>query len=76
MSTTTILPPCTDIELNDRFLNLVLINFGEAITEFGNVRQRGGKVGRDYANVRLSLLRALSALNGELWTAPPNEIEV
>jgi hypothetical protein len=73
---TTILPPQADIERNDRFLNLVLINLGEAITEFGNVRQRGGKVGNDYANVRLSLLRAQSALNGELWVAPKSEIEV
>jgi hypothetical protein len=57
----------------DRYLNLAMINIGEALTEFGNVRQRGGQPGLfagDFANVRLSLLRAVSALETTIWAAP------
>ena len=63
----------TDLTLDNRYLNLALINMGEALTEFGNVRQRQGQpgaAGGDYANVRLALLRALSALDATPWVAP------
>lgn len=61
------------LNLNDRYLNLALINMGEALTEFGNIRQRDGlpgPSGKDYAQVRLALLRAISALDAEPWIAP------
>lgn len=55
----------------DRYLNLALINLGEAITQLGNLRQRGVAPGPETTEVQLALLRATAALKGELYVAPP-----
>lgn len=55
----------------ERYLNLALINVGEAITELGNIRQRGATPGADCANVKLSLHRAMAALDGAIYVPPP-----
>jgi hypothetical protein len=63
----------TELTLDERYLNLALINMGEALTEFGNVRQRSGLPGPgggNYVNVRLALLRTLSALDATPWVPP------
>lgn len=61
-----------NISIEDRYLNSALINLGEALTELGNIRQRGGTPGSDCANVKLALLRATASLNGEPFTPPEN----
>jgi hypothetical protein len=59
------------MDTNERYLNLAMINMGEALTTFGNMRQSGVPPGTGYTAVTLALLRAISALNGKLWEAPP-----
>lgn len=48
----------------ERYLNLALINIGEAVAEIANVRQRGHPPGIDYYFASERLLRAISALAG------------
>lgn len=57
-----------------RYLNLAIINMGEALTTLGNLMQRGATPGKPVAEVKLALLRALAALDGEAFVPPPNEI--
>ncbi len=59
----------------ERYLNLAGINIGEALITFHNLRQRDVRPGSGTREVQLSLMRAISALRGELYTAPPNEID-
>lgn len=61
-----------NVSLEDRYLNVAMINLGEAITELGNIRQRGATPGRDTANVQLALLRAQAALAGVSFVPPPD----
>lgn len=65
--------PAREIPIEDRYLNLAMINIGEALTELGNARQRGGYPGGDMANVRLALRRATFALDGAEYVSPPND---
>lgn len=58
----------TNLSPDERYLNLLGINLGEAVTELNNVRQRGGTPGADLANIRFSLFRAYKASLGEAWT--------
>jgi hypothetical protein len=61
------------LSLEDRYLNLAMINIGEALTELGNVRQRGHGPGPEYANVKLALRRAAFALDAaEFVPLPPD----
>lgn len=60
--------PLTNLSPDERYLNLLGINLGEAVTELNNVRQRGGTPGADLANIRFSLFRAYKASLGEAWT--------
>lgn len=62
-------------DINERYLNLAMINIGEAMTELGNIRMRGALPGADTANVKLALSRALSALDGVVWTPPVGSAE-
>jgi hypothetical protein len=55
----------------DQYLNLAMINLGEAVTEMANRRQRGAAFPDGFANVKLSLRRALSALDGVPWPGLP-----
>lgn len=57
----------SDLSVADRYLNLAMINIGEALTELGNIRQRGAVPGADCANVKLALGRALAALDGRMF---------
>ena len=59
-----------EISLNDRYLNLAVIYLGEALTELGNVRQRGGTTGPDYINVQFCIRRASFALRGVPYEPP------
>jgi hypothetical protein len=49
-----------------------MINIGEALTELGNIRQRGATPGRDCANVKLALMRAMFSLDGQPFVPPPD----
>ena len=60
---------------DERYTNLMLINLGEALTEAGNLCQRGAKPGPDFATVRLSLRRAVFASQGLMYEAPNPEID-
>ena len=51
-------------EVNDRYLNLAMINIGEAIVMINNARQRGHPPGDDYKPARLALAKAAAALQG------------
>jgi hypothetical protein len=65
--------PLTEAEerdLAERYLNSVAINLGEAVAAFGNIRQRRGRPGPDYANVRLALHRAFAASLGQPYVPP------
>jgi hypothetical protein len=57
-------------ELSDHYLNLAVICLGEALIELGNVRQRRGVTGSDYANVQFCIRRASFALHGTPYEAP------
>ena len=54
------------------YLDLAIINLGEAITTLGNIRQRGGKPGSDFADVQLALRRVSFALDGVPYEPPPD----
>lgn len=60
------------VSQEQRYLNLALISTGEALTELGNIMQRGAKPGTDTANVKLALTRAMFALDGRPFEAPAN----
>jgi hypothetical protein len=49
----------------DRYLNLALINIGEAVAYISNKRNSGGTVGMDMERPKASLLKAIAALDGQ-----------
>lgn len=55
------------LSTEERYLNLALINLGEAVTEIANQRQRGAMPGHDYNAAAEKLRRAISALDGRLY---------
>jgi hypothetical protein len=62
-----------EISYNERFLNLALINMGEALSEYANLRQRGATPSdpnRPFGTVQLKLRNAIAALGGEVYVAP------
>jgi hypothetical protein len=59
------------LNLGNRYLNLAVIYIGEALTELGNVRQRGGAPGSDFINVQFALRRATFALQGKPYEPLP-----
>lgn len=61
---------------SDRYLNLAMMNIGEAITAIANIRQRGGVVGSEFSPATLALSRAISALCGEKFSAPIDKPEI
>lgn len=68
------------ISREERYVNLAMINLGEAITEIHNVRQRGnlGTIeGKDFGQVfgaaQIAIERAIRALRGETYIPPPDK---
>lgn len=59
----------------DRYLNLALIQLGEALTAIGNLRQRQTPPGDGYAVPKLDLSRVAAALSGKIWEPPAVERE-
>lgn len=64
----------------ERYMNLAMINIGEAIAEISNVRQRGvvGEVGdegygKEFGAAQIALDRAKAALNGKAYAPPPDQ---
>jgi hypothetical protein len=51
---------------DERFLNLALINVGEAVALISNLRQRGTPPGPEYGVAQEKLLRAVAALEGKV----------
>lgn len=51
-----------DVAVSDRYLNLALMDIGEAVTKFSMVRNRGGTVGPDFSVIEEFLLRAIAAM--------------
>lgn len=60
----------SDYNIGHRYLNLAITCIGEATAEIGNVRNRNGVPGPDFANAKLALMRAISALEGMPYVAP------
>jgi hypothetical protein len=58
------------ISNEDRYFSLVGLHVGEALTEMNNLRLRGAVPGSDMASAKRSLMHAMAALDGQLWTAP------
>lgn len=56
----------------ERYLNNAAINMGEAMTELGNLRQRGVVPGSHCNTVIIALERAIAALKGEAYQPPPD----
>lgn len=59
----------SDYNIGHRYLNLAITCIGEATAEIGNVRNRNGVPGPDFANAKLALMRAISALEGVPYVA-------
>lgn len=64
----------------ERYVNLAMINLGEAITEIHNQRQRGdlgtieGKdFGQCFGAAQIAIDRASRALKGETYIPPPDK---
>lgn len=63
-----------------RYINLALINLGEALTEIANQMQRndigtieGKDFGRCFGSAQIALDRAKAALKGETYIPPPDQ---
>lgn len=64
-------PPMMEVDRSERFLNLAVIEIGEALTLIGNLRQRGLTAKpENYALVVLKLSVAVHAVVGETFVAP------
>lgn len=57
------------LSLPHRYLNLAVINIGDALTTIGNLRQRGKVAGEAMTEPVLALRRAIAALEGRPWVA-------
>lgn len=53
---------------DDRYINLAIINIGEALTTIGNLRQRNCTPGDDFNGAKDKLRHAIAALDGQLHT--------
>lgn len=72
-------PPMMAVDQSERFLNLAVIEIGEALTLIGNLRQRGLPAKTEnYALVVLKLTVAVHAVVGEFYTPPiaPQHLEI
>jgi hypothetical protein len=58
------------LNLEERYLHLAIINIGEALSGISNLHLRGAVPGRDYATVEISLKRAIAAINGHIYCPP------
>lgn len=72
-STTPMVTRSEMTRTEQKYINLAIVNLGEAATEIANVCLRGGVPGSDFANVFLSLRRIEFALNGLPYEAPPRD---
>lgn len=56
---------------SDRYLNLAIIEIGEALSEIGTHRQRGARAGDVvYRPAQDKLMKAMAALTGKFWSPP------